>query len=175
MGAGGDGVDGGVGGSTNFRVFGVSGVMQIQFREYDHFDLWIWVCFQTAPSEMEKQYVEELFDSWFYLGKLGGFNAENLQVQEEGLELSYMRYDGDAFDRILMAPMHNMGRFEYLGTWGRCCVRFGHFGRDRPRHPDQRSLPIEQGIRGSRTTDYRRRERRLAGRSGAIGRNPRNL
>ncbi len=42
--------------------------MQVQFREYNPFDLWIWIEFDTVPSQMETQYVEELFNSWFYLG-----------------------------------------------------------------------------------------------------------
>ncbi|RDH47394.1 hypothetical protein CBF18_22310, partial [Mastigocladus laminosus WC112] len=73
----------------------------------------------------EKEYVEELFDSWFYMGKLGAFNAENLQVQETGLDLSYMNYDSDAYDRTLLALMHNKGEFEYQGQWGRCWFDLG--------------------------------------------------
>ncbi len=99
--------------------------MQVQFREIDTFDLWIWVEFSTVPSEMERMYVEEVFNSWFYLGKLGGFNAENLQVQEEGLDLSYMDYDAEAGDDTMMALMHNMGDFEYEGVWGRCWFDLG--------------------------------------------------
>lgn len=99
--------------------------MQVQFREYNPFDVWIWLKFETVPSPVEQQYVEELFDSWFFIGKLGGFNAERLQVQEEGLEISYMEYESDTSDRNLMALMHNMGEFEYQGTWGRCWFDLG--------------------------------------------------
>lgn len=99
--------------------------MQVQFREFDPFDLWIWVQFSTVPSDLEKRYVEEVFQSWFFLGKLGGFNAENLQVQEEGLDISYMNYDVQLADNSLMALMHNMGEFEYLGQWGRCWFDLG--------------------------------------------------
>jgi hypothetical protein len=99
--------------------------MQIQFREFNPFDLWIWIEFETVPSPMEQQYLEELFNSWFFLGKLGGFNAENLQVQETGIEISYMEYDLDLADNSMMSPMHNMSEFEYLGTWGRCWFDLG--------------------------------------------------
>ncbi|MBD2182857.1 DUF3531 family protein [Planktothrix sp. FACHB-1355] len=99
--------------------------MQVQFREYNQFDLWIWLEFSTVPSYSEKQYLEEVFDSWFFLGKLGGFNAENLQVQDTGLELSYMDYDENVADESLMALMHNMGEFEYLGRWARCWFDLG--------------------------------------------------
>lgn len=99
--------------------------MQVQFREFNAFDVWIWLKFSTIPSEREKQYVEEVFNSWFYLGKLGAFNAENLQVQETGLDLSYMSYDSEGYDKSLLALMHNMGAFEYERTWGRCWFDLG--------------------------------------------------
>ncbi|MEM7724855.1 MAG: DUF3531 family protein [Cyanobacteria bacterium P01_A01_bin.45] len=99
--------------------------MQIHFREINPFDLWIWIEFITVPSEKEKEYVEELFDSWFYLGKLGAFNAENLQVQETGLDISYMSYNQDGYDSSLLALMHNMANFEYLGKWARCWFDLG--------------------------------------------------
>ena len=99
--------------------------MLVQFREFNPFDIWIWFKFSTVPSQREKEFVEEAFSSWFYLGKLGAFNAENLQVQETGLELSYMSYDQDAYDKSLKALMHNMGEFEYEGQWGRCWFDLG--------------------------------------------------
>ena len=99
--------------------------MQIQFREFNPFDVWIWLKFSTVPSQREKQFVEEVFNSWFYLGKLGAFNGENLQVQETGLDLSYMDYDQRGYDKSLLALMHNMGEFEYEGQWGRCWFDMG--------------------------------------------------
>lgn len=99
--------------------------MQVKFREFNAFDLWMWLEFSTVPSDMEKRYVEEVFTSWFYIGKLGGFNAENLQVQEEGLDISHMNYDETRVDKSLMALMHNMSDFEYEGRWGRCWFDLG--------------------------------------------------
>lgn len=99
--------------------------MEIQFREFNPFDLWIWLEFPTVPSRKEQHYIEELLDSWFYIGKLGGFNAENLPVQDTGVEISYMEYDRTDLDNALMSPMHNMGDIEYLGVWGRCWFDLG--------------------------------------------------
>lgn len=99
--------------------------MEVQFREFDPFSLWIWIEFETVPSPREQQYIDEVFSSWFYIGKLGGFNAENLQVQETGIDLNYMDYDTQESDRALMAVMHNMSDVEYLGTWGRCWFDLG--------------------------------------------------
>ncbi len=99
--------------------------MNVQFREFNPFDLWIWFEFSFAPSEQEKQYLEEVLDSWFFLGKLGGFNAENLPVQEAGYELSYINYESPESADSLMALMHNMGSVEYEGYWARCWFDLG--------------------------------------------------
>ena len=99
--------------------------MKISFREFDAFDIWIWLKFPTVPSNGEKQYIEEVFDSWFFLGKLGGFNAENFQVQETGVDISYMDYDTDVADKSMMALMHNMGNIEYQDLWARCWFDLG--------------------------------------------------
>lgn len=99
--------------------------MEVQFREFNPFDLWVWIEFETVPSPMEQQFVEELFNSWFYLGKLGAFNAENLQVQEAGIDISYMDYHTETVENVMMAPMHNMADFQYSGTWGRCWFDLG--------------------------------------------------
>ncbi|MEL7330474.1 MAG: DUF3531 family protein, partial [Cyanobacteria bacterium J06559_1] len=82
--------------------------MDVQFRECDFFNLWIWLEFDTVPSIAEQQYVEEIFNSWFFIGKLGGFNAENLQVQDTGVDISYFNYDEDESERSLLSLMHNM-------------------------------------------------------------------
>lgn len=99
--------------------------MKVDFRECDFFDLWIWLEFSTPPSQMEQQYVEEVFNSWFLLGKLGGFNAENLQVQDEGADISYMDYSQDSAEDSFMALMHNMSEFEYRSNWGRVWFDLG--------------------------------------------------
>lgn len=99
--------------------------MKVEFRECDFFDLWIWLEFQSPPVNMQQQYIEEIFNSWFLLGKLGGFNAENLQVQDTGLDISYMQYDEQSAGNKFMALMHNMSEFEYQGNWGRCWFDLG--------------------------------------------------
>jgi hypothetical protein len=99
--------------------------MDVQFREFNPFDCWIWLEFDHVLAPLEQQYIDETFDSWFYLGKLGAFNAENLQAQEEGLDLSYMTYDQARAASSLLALMHNMGDVEYQGRWARCWFDLG--------------------------------------------------
>lgn len=99
--------------------------MRVSFRECDFFNLWIWLEFETVPSPMEQQYIDEVFDSWFFLGKLGGFNAENLQVQEGGVDLSYMTYSDSTASESMLSVMHNMGEVQYQGVWARCWFDLG--------------------------------------------------
>ena len=99
--------------------------MEIRFREFDPFNCWIWLRFSHPPGQGERGYIETTFDSWFFLGKLGGFNAENLQVHEQGVEVSWMAYDGEEAARAMPALMHNMGEMEYQSEWGRCWMDLG--------------------------------------------------
>ncbi|MFH7241393.1 MAG: DUF3531 family protein [Spirulina sp.] len=99
--------------------------MHVEFRECDFFNIWIWLQFETVPSSLEQQYIDEVFSSWFFLGKLGGFNAENLQVQDTGLDISYLPYDESQLGNSLLSVMHNMGEVEYQGLWARCWFDLG--------------------------------------------------
>jgi len=95
----------------------------IRFRECDWFSLWIWIEFEQSPSKRERQFLDETLNSWFLLGKLGGFNAGNLQVQEVGLDISHMDYELEP--DALMSVMHNMSEVEYEGEWARCWFDLG--------------------------------------------------
>jgi len=100
--------------------------MEVQYREIDPFNCWIWLRTPDALGQGARGYLETAFDSWFFLGKLGAFNAENLQTHEqEGVDLSWMAYDGEAAERAMPALMHNMGAVEYQGCWARCWVDLG--------------------------------------------------
>ncbi|MFM2080423.1 MAG: hypothetical protein RLZZ219_1105 [Cyanobacteriota bacterium] len=99
--------------------------MEIRFRDFDPFNCWIWLRFSHPPGQGERGYVDTTFDSWFFLGKLGGFNAENLQVHEQGADVSWMAYDGEEADRAMPALMHSMGEMEYQGEWARCWLDLG--------------------------------------------------
>ena len=99
--------------------------MKIQFREIDPFNCWIWLRFNDVPTQGEKNYVDGVFDSWYVIGKLGGFNSENLQAHEEGNDLSWMNYENIQETNLLPSLMHNIGQLEYQAEWGRCWVDLG--------------------------------------------------
>ena len=100
-------------------------IMKVTFREIDPFNFWIWLNFSEVPNQAEKNYVDALFDSWYVLGRLGGFNAGNLQSHEEGNDLSWMNYEQDESANALPALMHNIGQLEYQGLWARCWIDLG--------------------------------------------------
>ncbi len=99
--------------------------MDVRFREVDPFNCWLWLRFSEVPSQGERNYVDGVFDSWYVIGRLGGFNAENLQVHDEGADLSWMGYDNEEAESVMPALMHNMGQLEYQGDWARCWLDLG--------------------------------------------------
>ena len=99
--------------------------MNVLFREVDPFNCWIWIKFFEIPDQSEKNYLDGVFDSWYVLGRLGGFNSENLQSHQEGSELSWMNYDNDLLSASNSSLMHNVGQMEYQNLWSRCWVDFG--------------------------------------------------
>lgn len=99
--------------------------MEVRFRDIDPFSCWLWVRFAHPPGRGEREYLETLLDSWFFLGKLGAFNAEALQVHEEGVDLSWMAYDNEEASRSQPALMHSMGQPQYQGAWARCWMDLG--------------------------------------------------
>jgi hypothetical protein len=99
--------------------------MHVRFREFDPFNCWLWLRFAEVTQKGERDYVDAVLDSWFVLGKLGGFNAENLQVQEGADSISWLDYDAAAAEASLPALMHSMGQPEYRHRWMRVWVDFG--------------------------------------------------
>lgn len=99
--------------------------MKVRFREIDSFNMWIWIRFTTVPGQGERNYIDGIFDSWYVIGRLGGFNASNLQAHEEGSDLSWMAYKNDDLRSALPSLMHNIGQLEYQGEWARCWTDLG--------------------------------------------------
>ena len=99
--------------------------MNISFREVDPFNCWIWLRFSNIPTDGEKSYIDGVFDSWYVIGRLGGFNGQNIQVHDEGGDWSHVNYDNEEANNNLPSLMHNLGQMEYQSEWARCWVDFG--------------------------------------------------
>ena len=102
--------------------------MLVKFREFKSQNLWIHLESHNAISDMEQPLLDEVFKAWFVLGKLGGFNSDNMQVQANFFEVSNMEYDMDQANGdgdVPTAVFHAMGGPEYKGRWCRCWFDLG--------------------------------------------------
>tara|TARA_B100000700_G_scaffold289067_1_gene346108 strand:- start:143 stop:592 length:450 start_codon:yes stop_codon:yes gene_type:complete len=99
--------------------------MEVRFREVDPFNCWLWFRFKDVPNQGEKSYLNGVLDSWYVLGRLGGFNGENLQCSSSGDDVNWFAYDNNETSNVLPSLMHNLGELEYKDNWGRCWVDMG--------------------------------------------------
>jgi len=93
-------------------------------RPADPQNLWIWVEFWALPSPDETDILQEVLNSWYVVGKLGGFNGGNTQIMDEGLFSLSGKYDQD-IGTNLPSVMHEMTQLETKELWGRFCVDLG--------------------------------------------------
>lgn len=101
----------------------------VSFREVDPFNLWIWIEFQKTPEEGDKELLDEVFNSWYILGRLGAFDESNMQVRDAG-DPSYLHYkapkDSSGYrSEPAKAFMHEKGEMEVKGRWARIWLNLG--------------------------------------------------
>ena len=102
--------------------------MLVKFGEFKSQNLWIWIEAHNKIEEQEQPLLEEVFKAWFVLGKLGGFNSENMQVQANFFEVSNMEYDMEEANGESDVPtrvFHAMGGPEYNGKYCRAWFDLG--------------------------------------------------
>lgn len=101
----------------------------VTFREVNPFSCWIWIESHNAIAEMERPLLEEVFKAWFVLGKLGGFNAYNMQASETYDAVSFMDYSmeqaHDFSTDTSSRTFHEMSELEYKAEWARVWVDMG--------------------------------------------------
>jgi len=98
--------------------------MEVVFQASIWSEFWIWLEFPHPPSEEERQYVQQLLESWYTLGMLGGFNASATPLQSAEVESLTDFIYPQITDR-LPSLMHNMGELECKEVWGRCWFDLG--------------------------------------------------
>ena len=90
--------------------------------------MWIWLQTEQSLDKDQELLLEEVLKAWFILGKLGGFNAANMQVQrhvdEVGLSISHLDYE-PLEERGPGCLFHAMGEVEFKDTWARCWFDLG--------------------------------------------------
>ncbi len=102
--------------------------MRVIFREVDPWNVWIWAQVRSNLLEEERDTLAEVLKAWFIVGKLGGYNSSNTQVQrhvnEVATSVSGMRYCVEERDESA-SVFHAMGDPEFKDSWMRCWCACG--------------------------------------------------
>lgn len=73
-----------------------------------------------APSAKDRELFEGCIRSWYVVGKLGGYNSQNLQMHYAADEdRSYFDYDAEAASDSMGSFMHGMSEVDYREAWAR--------------------------------------------------------
>nr|AUG32679.1 hypothetical protein PLO_702 [Paulinella longichromatophora] len=99
--------------------------MEVRFRDFNPYNCWIWMRFAKPAQTAEIDYINTLLDSWFILGRMGAFNAQNLQVHIQGYDLSWMDYENNISEDSMESIMNAMSQPEFNGNWARCWIDLG--------------------------------------------------
>jgi hypothetical protein len=105
---------------------GVEELPKIAFRQINPMALWLWFEFYDLPSSRERELLESCIKAWFMIGKLGGFNAQNLQVHTNASDdLGFFEYDTEELEESMGSYIHDVGEVEYRKSWARVRVDMG--------------------------------------------------
>lgn len=101
--------------------------MAVSFRDFDALDSHIWLEFYTRPTDKDVELIGSIFRSWFVLGRLGGFNAMNMQLTSSApnAPLSYSQEKAKEAQEIGDTFFHNIGDVEFQDNWARLWVDLG--------------------------------------------------
>lgn len=100
-------------------------MMEVRFRDFNPFNCWIWMRFAQPAQVTEIDYINTLLDSWFILGRMGAFNAQNLQIHLQGYDISWMEYDNNLLRDSLGSSINAMSQPEFKDDWARCWIDLG--------------------------------------------------
>jgi Protein of unknown function (DUF3531) len=77
-----------------------------------------WLEMAARPSTKEVALVEQVIASWFLIGKMGGYNAMNLQVHNAAdSDVSYLNYEQGRDDDVFLAHYHELSELQHRGDW----------------------------------------------------------
>lgn len=103
--------------------------MAVRFREVDQFDLWVWAQVPSSLSNEQRETLSEVLKAWFILGRLGGYNAANSQVQAHADagsgSVSGMPYAPLSEDDGAGPAFNAMAEPEFRDNWLRCWFDLG--------------------------------------------------
>uniref|UniRef100_A0A7S3R4T9 DUF3531 domain-containing protein n=1 Tax=Dunaliella tertiolecta TaxID=3047 RepID=A0A7S3R4T9_DUNTE len=98
----------------------------VTFRDINPFKLWVWLEFLHPPSSREVDLAEAVLKAWFMVGKLGGYNSQNLQVfYNAGDDQSYFEYANEEAEEAQGSALHDVSEVQTNGAWARFRLDMG--------------------------------------------------
>ncbi|KAF5833414.1 hypothetical protein DUNSADRAFT_10283 [Dunaliella salina] len=110
----------------------------------------VWLEFLQPPSSREVDLTEAVLKAWFMVGKLGGYNSQNLQVGSETQTVFFFK--GDLAKAVLKAWFMTAGRTCRSAVRPRLLHWMLALGCDELSLPQATSVIVPQGIQLARTT-----------------------
>ncbi|KAH7433672.1 hypothetical protein KP509_07G080500 [Ceratopteris richardii] len=98
--------------------------MKVSFREFDSTNAYVWFELYSPPSEKDVEIIGNVIRSWYLLGRLGAFNASNLQISRSPTDLG-LSYDEKNVEGLLQAYFHNVDILEFQDNLGRIRLDLG--------------------------------------------------
>lgn len=74
----------------------------------------------ARPSKKEVELVEQVVAAWFLIGKVGGYNAMNLQVHaavDSPETVSHLRYRQVDDAEVFLSHYHELSELQQRGDW----------------------------------------------------------
>lgn len=101
--------------------------VQVSFRsDHEAANVWVWLELYSPPSSSEADLLQEVVRAWFLVGRLGGFNSQNMQlVNREETSFDEVQYDEEEAAGVLPASMHDFSDLQIQGSWVRFWVDMG--------------------------------------------------
>ncbi|CAK7323802.1 unnamed protein product [Dovyalis caffra] len=111
-------------GRSNFHKSKTGSVVsfKVSFRDFNPIDSYIWFEFYGSPSDQDVDLIGTVIQSWYLMGRLGGFNSSNLQLANSSMEYDPL-YDADKGFKVMPSSFHDISDVEFQDNWGR--VVFG--------------------------------------------------
>jgi len=99
----------------------------VAFREINPFNLWVWLQFiDGTPGKREQDLLQAVLQAWFMVGKLGGYNSQNMQVfYNAGDDQSFFDYSRDELESSQGSYLHDLSELQVQGNWARFRIDMG--------------------------------------------------
>ncbi|KAL5722037.1 hypothetical protein ACHQM5_005607 [Ranunculus cassubicifolius] len=97
---------------------------KVSFRDFNPIDSFIWFELYGAPTDRDVDLIGSVIQSWYVMGRLGAFNASNLQLASSSMDHDPI-YDEEKGSKVMPSSFHDISDVEFQDNWGRVWVDLG--------------------------------------------------